>query len=65
MDEEEWTRPILSSTPKQNAQPGNHTYYGLVIECVKYVLLLHFVNLSSVQEVACIISFVYILNNGN
>ena len=58
MDEEEWTRPILSSTPKQNAQPGNHTYYGLVIECVKYVLLLHF-------EVACIISFVYILNNRN
>lgn len=51
MDEEEWTRPILSSTPKQNTQQGNHAYHGLVFECIKYVFLLHFVNLSFVQEV--------------
>lgn len=55
MDEEEWTRPILSSAPKQNTQQGNHAYHGLVFECIKYVFLLHFVNLSFVQEVPCII----------
>lgn len=41
MDEEEWTRPILSSTPKQNTQQGNYAYHGLVFECIKYVFLLH------------------------